>query len=165
MLISSTVSWSCVCVGASTVDQAFKTYDFIVLGKVLKVEKIKRTEEVLKYVFYDYYFDKVTISINIVFKGNKKLKTIDIFTMNEPGTCGYGFTEGQSYFIYGYYMTKFHPEALKKRPKVPFTSSCLRTTNDIEKEIISIAQSNIGNKYKKKLVMFQKDNVPNELAK
>jgi hypothetical protein len=92
-------------------EEHIKEIDLIVVGKVIKLQKInfdkgKEVEyiapigDTLTYQNFSNY--KATIVVSEKFKGKFRNKTIMVYTGDGRGDCGFDFTVGQIYIIYGH---------------------------------------------------------------
>lgn len=147
-------SFSCSCIGESTVKNAYKTANLVVVGKVVSVKTVKiwydttyvkweynpevDTVSLEEYKFneemYGRHVMEFTVVVEQAYKGTKTNDTIQIRTGFGNGDCGINFNLGKNYLIYAWndYQTIYDkiglPKSRKKRLKGVFeTNICSRT--------------------------------------
>ena len=132
-LLISIKSFACSC-NKVNIKKSYKQSSFIFIGKVISVEEVKLKHKVHrenKEYFIESDKDVYTFEIEIIFKGEKKVKKINISTNPDSTNCGYHFEKGKKYLVYSFktdleinsYLDK------NKRKVKPFytTTFCTRT--------------------------------------
>jgi hypothetical protein len=112
-------TFSCTCIGDSSISKEFEKSNIVITGKVLAYKNVKIWSDTsyAKYAYtnsnsqltYDEFkfqsplfgiiLREYTVLIDTVFKGDIS-DTIQIRTGFGGGDCGYQFTVGESYLIY-----------------------------------------------------------------
>lgn len=106
ILFSFNIVQACSCIGENTLSSDFDDADYVVRGKIIKVESV-RLHELYK-VKQEYWetnappmpFTKYTVHIKSVFKGKIKTHITYIYS-SEWNSCGYSFKLGENYLIFG----------------------------------------------------------------
>ena len=144
---------ACSCVGESTVENAVKSADYVVLGKIMSKELVKLVDSSAIKLFYDEdkdydhfpyvtYIKKYDMLLEKQFKGRIISDTITIYTRIGSGDCGIRFQIGETYIVYGQKETYFgganneYPYPQGKR--MLWTNSCTRTQLRNDQEIQAI---------------------------
>ncbi|MCP4441804.1 MAG: hypothetical protein GY810_23100 [Aureispira sp.] len=166
LLLSVVTSHSLMACGCNYGKAAYeyKKQNFIVYGKILKVEKsiLKKTlttqvlkrykqEQGLSSLEKDFDLNRSILKVKVLilkkYKGKTRLKKTTIYTQNALGACGISVREGEEIIIYAnlgkyeYSHYKKLKATLKKQEK-PYlkknsywTSICTRTTYKTKDEI------------------------------
>lgn len=151
--LTSQKSTACSCVGESTVKGGYENADIVATGQIISIEtewlpdsaRIKEMVELgfpadsLDKRLTNYYFKKVLVKVDNIYKGNTTIDTLVIYTGMGGGDCGFRFKEGQSYVIYGdikSYFGDFNKEQeFPKGQDIYWTNICSRTQEYNRKEI------------------------------
>jgi hypothetical protein len=151
--LTSQKATACSCVGESTVEGGYKSADVVATGEIINIEtewlpdstKIKEMVELgfpadsLDKRLNGYYLKNVLVKVENVYKGNATTDTLTIYTGMGGGDCGFRFTEGQKYVIYGdtdsYFGDFFKDQEFPDGQNVYWTNICTRTQEHNRKEI------------------------------
>lgn len=144
---------ACSCQGESTVKGAITSSDFVIVGEIISKVFVDIPDSLLirqnlmdtlahKYYPYVFRISKYKIKIERVYKGATVSDTLDIYTGNGGGDCGYRFKIGERYIVYGNKETYFgflnnnydYPKGLN----CMWTNICMRTSNYYQLEIDEI---------------------------
>ena len=154
---------ACSCVGESTVKGEYSSSDIVATGRIINIEiewlpdsaKIKEMVELgfpadsLDKRFNGYYLKKVILKIDEVYKGNALAETVLIYTGMGGGDCGFPFTKGKRYVIYGdtesYFGDFFNDQEFPHKQDTYWTNICTRTRKHNRKEIKEL--ENLKDKY------------------
>jgi len=147
---------ACSCQGESTVKGAIISSDFVIVGEIISKDFVDIPDSVqirqnptdtLAHKYYPYVFriSKYKIKVERVFKGETVSDTLDIFTGNGGGDCGYRFKIGEKYIVYGNKESYFgflsngydYPKGLN----CIWTNICMRTSNYYQLEIDEIEKN------------------------
>lgn len=131
LLLASSLSYACDCIGSISVKKEIKISDAVFKGKI-----IEKSLFVVDTLFANEYVYKAKykIELDVVYKGNKnKSRYITVITGIGSGDCGYEFKEGESYIIYAKFKERYFSQG-NKVSKFLYTDICTRTTDKIDKE-------------------------------
>lgn len=104
---------ACSCIGKSTVESGLKNSSIVAVGTVLNMTTVEVADSDFYYLLYNpnvktnsnggYMIKtaKYTIIVESLIKGQISSDTISILTGLWHGACGFNFTIGQKYIIYG----------------------------------------------------------------
>lgn len=101
------------------IQKAYKQSDIIFTGKVTSIQPQEHSSLL-----------KVTFKVDKPIKGNRAKTILEIFTERESATCGFTFTVGKNYIVYGYEQTKMRQKnsfEMKTVPPFLSTDICTRT--------------------------------------
>jgi hypothetical protein len=128
---------ACTCIGQENVKQARKRADVVVLGKVIRGERLVITiadDTLLTSVVMRY-----AIIVERSFKGRIRGDTMIVYTGSGDGDCGYEFEAGQRYLIYGdrdpHYSLKRTASTSLYGKNIIWTDICTRTRPYDESEV------------------------------
>ena len=137
--------FACTCPSRPTVKEAFRSNDFVFLGKAISMEEVPIDnppgwiEAGIAIRLRRYTFEIVK-----VIKGKRSLKQIKVITGTGNGDCGYRFSIGHEYVVYVEKSRSYFPnvrECPDEYGKTFFTTNiCHRTTSEVEAEIATIRQ-------------------------
>lgn len=116
LLACSGKAFACSCIEPGSVEEEMKRVDVVFAGTVIS-KKIVGDFQV------EYWF-----KVEAVYKGVTTVKNVKVTTGIGGGDCGYNFTKGERYIVYGWV-----------EGKAIDTNICTRTKNydiDEEKELI-----------------------------
>ncbi|MFO7867912.1 MAG: hypothetical protein R6U95_01270 [Bacteroidales bacterium] len=145
--------YACSCQGESTVKGAIKSSAFVIVGEIISRDFINIPDSImirqnfndsLAHKFYPYVhrISKYKIQIEKVYKGKTVKDTMEIYTGNGGGDCGYRFKVGEKYIVYGvkenYFGMLNNDYDYSKGEECIWTNICMRTTNYDESEINEI---------------------------
>ena len=88
VLISTRSAVACSCGASPPPKEALKAAAAVFLGKVIKVEKVKKGR--------GFFALKATLEVSTNFKG-VKTKQVEVWTTTSEGACGYKFVKGSSH--------------------------------------------------------------------
>ena len=144
---------ACSCVGESSVEESFRSSDVVAVGRVIQsdtdwIPDSARIKEMVAHGFladsldkrlYGYYFTRVTVQIEKIYKGHAEGDTLTVYTGMGRGDCGFRFRQGQQYVIYGhnksYLDVLLDNESLPNGRNVYWTNICTRTREADQEEI------------------------------
>lgn len=106
MLVSVKLVFCCSCTGENTRRQDFENADFVVEGKIVKIERVQLED--IYHVNEAYFqktdplmpFTKYTLLVTTIFKGQVKTRKAIIYSSGW-NSCGIAFRKGDHYIIYG----------------------------------------------------------------
>lgn len=145
--------YACNCQGESTVKGAIKSSDFVIVGEIISRDFIDIPDSVMirqnfndslahKNYPYVHRISKYKIQIEKIYKGISVKDTMEIYTGNSGGDCGYRFNIGEKYIVYGNKETYFgmvnNDYDYPKGENCIWTNICMRTTYYYESEINEI---------------------------
>lgn len=151
--LTSQEATACSCVGESSVEGGYKSADIVATGEIINIEiewlpdsiRIKEMVELgfpadsLDKRLNGYYLKKVLVKVDNMHKGNTTTDTLTIYTGVGGGDCGFPFTEGQKYVIYGeidsYFGDFFKDQEFPDGQDVYWTNIRTRTQERNRKEI------------------------------
>jgi len=145
--------YACNCQGDSSVKEAIKNSDVVIVGKVISQSFIDIPDRVLiketpkdslvhKFYPFVHRIKKYKIQIEKIYKGKIEKDTIEILSGNGGGDCGNKFNIGGEYIVYGknetYIRMGNNNYDYPKGPKYVWTNICMRTSNYSELEVKEI---------------------------
>jgi hypothetical protein len=146
VLIFAIDCYACDC-KSKTMDEAIRSSDVIVLGKVIKKEmnyyvlskqqKDSIEQATSRKLFNDTitYFE-YTIKVKRTFKSSTCVNQIVIRSGARNSNCDFHFEENKQYVIYAYSKSSFEDFFYPKTSDLStfYTSQCTRTTREIRSE-------------------------------
>ncbi|MRX64772.1 hypothetical protein [Maribacter luteus] len=153
LLLGFSDIYACTCQGESTVKGAIKNSDFVIVGEIISRAFVDIPDSALikqnfkdtlyhKQYPYVHRISKYSIKIEKIYKGKTTSDTLDIYTGNGGGDCGYRFKIGDRYIVYGNKETYFgmtnNDCEYPKGKNCIWTNICMRTTNYYQSEIDEI---------------------------
>ena len=145
--------FACSCQGESTVQGGINSSDFVIVGEIISKDFIdipysvqirQNPTDTFAHNYYPYVhrISKYEIKVERVYKGKTVCDTLDIFTGNGGGDCGYRFEIGEKYIVYGNKVTYFgfsnNDYDYPKDKNCMWTNICTRPTNYYQTEIDEI---------------------------
>jgi hypothetical protein len=146
---------ACSCVGKNNIKKSYKSSSAVFTATVLNIDTVTITDTVFRNYFNDSLYIKsvcrtvvrVRISIQDNYKGMfSKDEEVIIETGLGKGDCGYIFSIGSRYLIYGSHQERYLNKKLVK-DTILFTNICTRT--DLLTEVTD-KELNVLNKLKKR---------------
>lgn len=143
---------ACSCIGTSTTASALKYTDVVLVG-VIRSRMSAAASTILKpnahikngidTSFHDHV--KYIVDVMEVYKGNRREKTVEVFTGLGNGDCGVNFVIGGRYVIYAHRRRLFFgngSNSLKTRiNSFLSTDICTRTTEANEVELAELRKA------------------------
>lgn len=149
---------ACSCVKKDSLEEAYSKADIVVQGVVVRSELVHLSDSIAiseliesgtpldsidKYLT-DLPMAKVYVEIETVYKGKISQETLIIYTGSNDGNCGFRFSVGRYYIIYGnresYLRESFNERFLPNMNEFYWTYICTRTEEYNYGEILSIEE-------------------------
>lgn len=142
--LASNNIFACSCIGESSIEGAYKNSALVASGQVInittewvldkEVEELGFSPDKLNEMdkrVTGFYFKKILIKIENIFKGHITNDTLIIYTGSGGGDCGYNFITGQKYVIYGstgnYLVDVSKNQNFPSGKNIYWTNICTRT--------------------------------------
>lgn len=126
---------ACSCAGnESSVKRAIKESNVVLLGKIIEKRPFSIYDSVFKTPFNMVVYK---LEVKLSFKGKINAQVIDIYTGTGDDDCGFNFSLGTEYLVYGYFRTSYYGRK-KTTDKYIYTSVCSRTKITNESELNEI---------------------------